>query len=45
MEKRFKEATERYVAAADSASAVPEKTDPGGDEEKAAVALEVSCKL
>ena len=41
MEKRFKEATERYVAAADSASAVPEKTDPGGEEEAAAVALEV----
>eukprot|EP00752_Nemacystus_decipiens_P018415 g16514.t1 len=45
MEKRFKEATERYIAAADSASAVPEKTDPGGEEEKAAVALEISCFL
>lgn len=41
MEKRFTEATERYIAAAESASAVPEKTDPGGEEEKAAVALEV----
>lgn len=41
MEKRFKEATERYIAAADSASAVPEKTNPGGEEEQAAVALEV----
>ncbi|CAM9514395.1 unnamed protein product, partial [Hapterophycus canaliculatus] len=44
-EKRFVEAMERYVAAADSASAVPEKTEPGGDEEKAAVALEISCFL
>lgn len=41
MEKRFAEATERYVAAADSASAVPEKTEPEGEEEKAAVDLEV----
>lgn len=40
-EKRFFEATERYVAAADNASAVPEKTNPGGEEEAAAVALEV----
>lgn len=45
MEKRFKEATERYIAAADSASAVPEKTDPGGEEEQAAVALEVRTVL
>ncbi|CAN0042842.1 unnamed protein product [Ectocarpus sp. 6 AP-2014] len=44
-EKRFFEATERYVAAADTASAVPEKTDPGGEEEAAAVALELSCFL
>ncbi|CAB1102792.1 unnamed protein product [Ectocarpus sp. CCAP 1310/34] len=44
-EKRFFEATERYVAAADNASAVPEKTDPGGEEEAAAVALELSCFL
>lgn len=31
----------RYTAAADCASAVPEKTEPGGEEEAAAVALEV----
>lgn len=43
-EKRFFEATERYVAAADNASAVPEKTDPGGEEEAAAVALEVGYR-
>lgn len=45
MEKRFLEATERYVAAADSTSAVPEKTEPGSEEEKEALALEVSCFL
>lgn len=45
MEKRFAEATERYVAAADSAGAVPEKTEPGGEEEQAAVALEVRLFL
>ena len=31
----------RYIAAADSASAVPEKTVPGSEEEKAAFTLEV----
>ncbi|CAM9262779.1 unnamed protein product, partial [Ascophyllum nodosum] len=45
MEKRFAEATQKYIAAADSASAVPEKTVPGSEEEKAAFTLELSCFL
>lgn len=34
----------RYIAAADCVSAVPEKTSPGGEEEAAAVALEASLQ-